>query len=90
MTTDNEINAKLIESDVIRAYDRPNDDNLRKVLESVKRICNDDGLFNIEIISYLRTKGMGLVWATSETDTHSESRVGLHYKDAVFEIDLGK
>jgi len=86
MSNENLVIAKLIEVDVKRAIETPNDKNLKNALESVKRIFNTDGSYNHEVIRYLRSKDMKLVWAKSETETSSDQRLGLCYKGSAFGI----
>jgi len=88
MSNENLVIAKLIEVDVKRAIETPNDKNLKNALESVKRIFNTDGSYNHEVIRYLRSKDMKLVWAKSETETSSDQRLGLCYNGSAFEIDV--
>ena len=88
MERENLVIGKLIEIDIKRAVESPNDKNLKIALESVKRIFNSDGSFNHEIIKYLKSKDMKLVWAKSETDTSSDQRLGLCYEGSAFEIDI--
>ena len=87
--TDNElITAKLIVLDVMTASETGDKEDIRKALESVKRIINKDGSYNVDIIKYLRANDMRLVWNTVEHSDSTEKRLGLVYHDKAYEINV--
>ena len=80
--------AKLIVDDVKQAYKRECQEDITTALNSVKRVFNSDKTFNIEILKYLRQHGMGLIWHTKKECDHVDQRLGLRYKEQVFEISV--
>lgn len=79
--------AKLIVLDIITANETHDKEDIRKALESVKRIINKDGSYNINIITYLRANNMKLVWNTVEHSDSTEKRLGLVYQNKAYEIN---
>ena len=86
MTDSELITAKLIVLDVMTATETGDKEDIRKALGSVKRIINNDGSYNINIIRYLRANNMRLVWNTVERSDSTEKRLGLVYHNKAYEI----
>ena len=78
--------AKIIVLDIKKADITSSKEDIKRALESAKRIFNDKNEINISIVKYLKGHGITLVWNTINTETSSERRLGLKYNNKGYEL----